>query len=253
MDKYFFIFVVVGFLAQMIDGALGMGYGTISALALLNLGIPPAVTSAGVHAAKFLTGGISGLAHLKFGNVDRDLFKRLLIPGSLGGLVGAFILTNAPEKIVKPVVGVYLTLLGALIFYKALKKIRERVVTTHIMPLAFTGGLLDAAGGGWGPIVTSTLMARGNNPRMTVGSVNLAEFFVSLTQLVTLLAFLGTKNLQGVVGLVPIIAGLMVGGMMAAPLAAYVCKRIPAHALMILVGILILTLSARTIYLALAL
>ncbi|MBX7218392.1 MAG: sulfite exporter TauE/SafE family protein [Blastocatellia bacterium] len=247
MEKLFFLFIVVGFFAQMIDGALGMGYGTISAIALLSMGIPPATTSAGVHAAKIIAGGVSGIAHLRFGNVDRKLFERLLVPGILGGIAGAFTITHLSRKVVTPVVSVYLAAIGLMMFYKAVRTVTEKVVTTHIRPLALVGGFLDSAGGGWGPIVTSTLMARGNNPRLTIGTVNLVEFFVSLAQLATLLIFLGKNDLDGVLQVLPIIAGLIVGAMMAAPIAAYVCRKIPAQAMIIIVSVLIIALSAQTL------
>lgn len=251
MDKYFFFFVLVGFVAQMIDGALGMGYGVISTISLLGFGVSPAAASAGVHAAKIFTGAASGVAHLKMGNVDRVLLRRLMIPGAIGGIMGALVLTQTPEKYVKPFVSIYLAILGIVIFYKAFHKVTEREVTTHIAPLALTGGFLDSAGGGWGPIVTSTLMARGHNPRVTIGSVNLAEFFVCIAQLLAILIFMGQGDWHKVSATVSIVAGLIVGGVLAAPLAAYVCRHIPAHALRIMVGALIILLSARTIYLSL--
>ena len=245
MDLHIVVFIIVGFIAQIIDGALGMAYGVSSNSFLLSLGIPPAAASASVHTAEVFTTFVSGVSHLKFGNVDKKLFKKLLIPGIIGGVLGAYILTAVPGKTIKPFVGFYLLIMGVMILRKALKKIEERRVETKLLPLGAAGGFFDAiGGGGWGPIVTSTLMARGHNPRRTIGSVNLSEFFVTVAEAVTFFTILGLVHWQ-------VIVGLLIGGVLAAPLAAYVCKRLPARALMIIVGTLIMVLSVRTIYLAL--
>ncbi|MFB0519269.1 MAG: sulfite exporter TauE/SafE family protein, partial [Acidobacteriota bacterium] len=146
---------------------------------------------------------------------------------------------------IKPFIGAYLLFMGLMILRKAFKKIKEKRVETKIIPLATAGGFFDAiGGGGWGPIVTSTLMARGHNPRFTIGSVNLSEFFVTVAEAATFFTILGLVHWQ-------VIVGLLIGGVLAAPMAAYVCKRLPSRALMIIVGILITVLSIRTIYLAL--
>lgn len=245
MDENIILFIIVGFIAQMIDGALGMAYGVSSTTFLLSIGIPPAAASASVHTAEIFTSGVSGLSHLRFGNVIRKLFKKLLIPGIIGGVLGAYILTAVPGKTIKPFVAFYLLIMGLMILRRALKKIEEKKVRSKLIPLGLVGGVFDAiGGGGWGPIVTSTLVARGNNPRFTIGSVNLAEFFVTVAECVTFFALLGLVHWQ-------IIVGLTIGGVSAAPLAAYVCKRLPSRALMIIVGVLIIALSIRTIYLAL--
>ena len=235
------VFITVGFLAQMIDGALGMAWGVSSNTFLLSLGIPPAMASASVHAAEILTTAVSGLSHLSFGNVDKSLFKRLLIPGVIGGALGAYMLTAISGNLVKPFVSIYLLVMGSIIIYKALKKPRKRKEGVHIVPLAAAGGFFDAVGGGgWGPIVTSTLIAKGNNPRFTIGSVNLAEFFVTLTETATFFTIIGLAYWN-------VIAGLILGGVLAAPLAAYTCKKLPQKALMIMVGALITALSIRTV------
>ncbi len=245
MDQDILLFMIVGFLAQMIDGALGMAYGVSSTTFLLSIGIPPAAASASVHTAEIFTTAASGLAHLRFGNVDPYLFRILLLPGIIGGVVGAYILTAVPGAVIKPFVAVYLLLMGAVILRKALRTVHEATVKTRLVPLGFIGGFLDAiGGGGWGPIVTSTLVARGNHPKFAVGSVNLAEFFVTVAQSVTFVLTIGVVHWR-------IIVGLIIGGILAAPLAAYVCKKLPVRALMILVGALIIALSLRTIYLAL--
>jgi uncharacterized membrane protein YfcA len=244
-DIPFFFFVVVGFLAQMIDGALGMAYGVSSTSFLLGIGIPPAAASASVHMAEIFTTAVSGLSHLRFGNVHKDLVTRLLIPGVIGGVLGAYILTAVPGDKIKPFIAVYLLLMGLVILRKAFQSVPKQVVRSHIVPLGLAGGFFDAiGGGGWGPIVTSTLVARGNDPRFTVGSVNLAEFFVTFSESITFILTIGLVHWK-------IIVGLLIGGVLAAPLAAYVCKRLPTKMLMGLVGIVIMFLSIRTIYLAL--
>lgn len=245
MDQTIIIFIIAGFIAQIIDGALGMAYGVCSTTFLLSIGIPPAAASASVHTAEIFTSGVSGLSHLRLENVDKKLCKRLVIPGVIGGILGAYILTAVPGKTIKPFVAFYLLIMGLIILRGALKKIQEKKVETKLIPLAAVGGFFDAiGGGGWGPIVTSTLVARGNNPRFAIGSVNLAEFFVTVAQVATFFATIGLVHWR-------IIVGLIIGGILAAPLAAYVCKRLPSRVLMIIVGVLIVALSIRTIYLAL--
>ncbi|MFB0526498.1 MAG: sulfite exporter TauE/SafE family protein [bacterium] len=239
------VYILVGFVAQIIDGALGMAYGVASTTFLLSIGIPPVAASASVHTAEIFASGASGLAHLRFGNVDKKLFKKLLIPGIIGGILGAYMLTAVPGKTIKPFIAFYLLIMGLIILRRAFKKVEEKEVKTKILPLGVSGGFFDAiGGGGWGPIVTSTLVARGHNPRFSIGSVNLAEFFVTVAEVATFLTIIGLVHWH-------IIIGLIIGGVLAAPLAAYVCKRLPARALMIIVGLLIMALSIRTICAAL--
>ncbi|MDH5406809.1 MAG: sulfite exporter TauE/SafE family protein [Candidatus Aminicenantes bacterium] len=245
VDLNIIVFIIVGFIAQMIDGALGMAYGVSSTSFLLSIGVPPAAASASVHTAEVFTTFVSGVSHLKFGNVDKKIFRKLLIPGIIGGVLGAYVLTAVPGDKIKPFIGIYLLIMGLMILRKAFKVIKERRVETKLLPLGAAGGFFDAiGGGGWGPIVTSTLMARGHSPRFSIGSVNLAEFFVTVAEAATFFTILGLVHWQ-------VIVGLLIGGVIAAPLAAYICKRLPSRALMIIVGILITALSVRTIYLAL--
>lgn len=235
-------FILVGFLAQVVDGALGMAYGVTCASFLLGLGVPAAAASASIHAAEVVTTGASGLAHLRMGNVDRAVCGRLLLPGVIGGVLGAYILTTTPEGIIKVVVAAYLLALGGLITLKALRHRPSAAGATRLVPLGFAGGFLDAiGGGGWGPIVTATLLARGHSPRRTIGSVNAAEFFVTAAQAATFVALLGLVHWRAILG-------LMLGGVIAAPLAAHVCRTLPARPLMLLVGALIVGLSARTLF-----
>jgi len=225
----------------MIDGALGMAYGVSSTAFLLTLGVSPAAASASVHTAEIFASGVSGLSHLKFGNVDRVLFRKLLIPGIIGGILGAYILTSLPGEKMRPLVALYLLVMGAIILRKAVKKVREAGVFKRLAPLGLAGGFFDAiGGGGWGPIVTSTLVAGGEKPRFAIGSVNLAEFFVTVAEAATFFLAMGLVHWKAILG-------LTIGGVLAAPLAALVCKKLPSRLLMILVGALIIGLSIRTI------
>jgi uncharacterized membrane protein YfcA len=240
------VFVIVGLAAQLIDGALGMAYGVSSTTFLLSIGISPAVASASVHAAEIVTSSISGLSHWKLGNVNAQLVKQLLIPGVIGGVLGAYILTAVPVSIIKPVVSAYLLAMGVVILRRSFQPVREVPSRTRLAPLGLLGGFFDAVGGGgWGPIVTTTLVANGNNPRFVVGSVNLAEFFVTVCESITFILTVGLTHWN-------IILGLIIGGGIAAPLAAYICKKLPTKTLMRAVGVLIIFLSIRTLYLTFA-
>ena len=241
------LYVIVGFAAQMIDGAIGMAYGVVSSSVLLSLGVSPATASACVHTAEIFTTGASGLAHWKLGNVDKKLVMRLAIPGMIGGALGAFALAELPGEKLKPWISAYLLLLGLVIVVRALvSRPIKGAAPKAVAPLGFVGGLLDAmGGGGWGPIVTSSLLGQGTAPRYAIGSVNLTEFFVALTISATFFLTIGLE-------LWPIITGLIVGGVLAAPMAAYATKHIPDKALMIIVGSVVMLLSLRTILKALA-
>lgn len=240
------LFIAVGFAAQMVDGAIGMAYGVTSSSVLLSLGVPPATTSACVHAAETFTTAVSGVSHWKFGNVDRRLLVRLAVPGMIGGALGAYVLTNVDGDAIKPFISAYLLLIGVLIVWKAVTaRVVEGAEPSRVAPLGFVGGLLDSiGGGGWGPIVTSTLIGQGTTPRYAIGTVNIAEFFVTFTISATFVATIGLE-------LWPIIAGLIIGGVVAAPFAAYATKVLPDKVLMILVGCIVAILSLRTIVAAL--
>ena len=207
-------FILVGFVAQMIDGALGMAYGVSSTTVLVSLGVPQKFASAAVHASEVVTTGISGLSHWRAGNIHFDLAKNLLIPGVLGGVVGAYLLSNFEGDIIKPFVAVYLIIMGLIIIFRAFRSLAPREVRSWLLPLALGGGFMDAVGGGgWGPIVTSTLVARGNIPRFTVGSVNATEFFVTLAQSITFVIALGSGEF---IKYGTVILGLLIGGAIAA-------------------------------------
>ena len=250
MEISILVYVLVGFIAQMIDGALGMAYGVSSNTFLLSLGIPPAAASASVHMAEVVTTGISGFSHWKLGNVDWKLVRRLLIPGVLGGMAGAYILTSIDGEIIKPYIAAYLLFMGGLIVYKAFtiqpRKKPDEYHGPRVSWLGVIGGFCDAiGGGGWGPVVTSTLVAGGKYARTTIGSVNFSEFFVTLAQSVVFVFTLSFATYWQV------ILGLLIGGGIAAPLAARMTRQLPLKALMILVGTLIIILSIRTMYLTL--
>jgi uncharacterized protein len=239
--------MAIGLLAQAIDGALGMAYGVTASTFLLGMGASPAVASASVHIAEIFTTGVSGMAHVRYGNVNRDLFLRLLIPGTLGALVGVVVVTQIDGKLLRPYVSAYLLIMGLYILSKAFRRIRAaRQAPRHVGKLALFGGFVDSVGGGgWGPVVTSTLVGTGNDPRVTIGSVNFAEFFLTLA---TAAAF----TLLAVDGLWVTVAGLVVGGIFAAPFAALLCSKLHTRVLLILVGVLITSLSAWNVYRALA-
>jgi uncharacterized membrane protein YfcA len=236
-------FIVVGFLAQMIDGTLGMAYGLSATTFLLTAGVPPAVASASVHAAEVITTGVSGLAHWNSGNVSGYLVKRLVLPGMLGAAAGAYILASLPGERIKPFVAAYLLAMGVVIVVKGLRRaVVHKEVRSHLIPLGLGGGFLDAiGGGGWGPIVVSNLVARGNHPRYSIGSVNFAEFFVATAASVMFFATIGLSFWTAILG-------LAIGGAIAAPIAAHFTKRVPMRGLMITVGVLIIALSVRTLY-----
>lgn len=243
LDENILLFILAGFVAQLIDGALGMAYGVTATSFLLSFGLSPAVSSASVHASEVFTSGVSGLMHLKFGNVNSKLFKNLLIPGVIGAILGAYILTSLEDynQYIMPIVSIYTLILGIIIIRKALQKKRARSKVKRLFPLAAAGGFLDSiGGGGWGPIVSSTLIANGKNPRYTIGSVNLAEFFVALASSFTFIATIGFTHWS-------VIFGLIVGGVIAAPIGAFMANKIPTKAMMILVGILIIITSLKRI------
>jgi uncharacterized protein len=241
----FLLLVLLGFAAQLVDGALGMAYGLIVTTVLLSLGTPPALASASVHAAEVVTTGLAGASHVWNKNVDWRLFKRLAPTGIAGGIVGAYVLVGLPETFVKVMVTLYLISMTLVITHRIVsskkaqegsKAQRERKVPTPMVGGA--GGFLDAVGGGgWGPVVTSALLARGDHPRPTIGSVSLSEFFLTMAVSV---AFLTALDFTGYWKTV---LGLIVGGAVAAPLAGYLSRILAPRTLMILVAIVISVLS----------
>jgi uncharacterized membrane protein YfcA len=239
-------YIGVGLAAQMVDGALGMAYGATSTSLLLGLGIPPAIASASVHVAEVFTTGASGISHFRFGNVNKKLLKHLLIPGIIGAVSGAFLLSKKIDgDFIKPFMSAYLLILGIVVLRKAFLPKKAKSKTKRLGLLALFGGFMDAiGGGGWGPIVTSTLLSKGRTAHYTIGSVNAAEFFISLSSAGTFLLF-------GAITGWPVIIGLIIGGVIASPFAAILVRKIQRKPLMIMVGTLIILLSIRTIILTL--
>lgn len=238
----FLFFALIGFTAQLIDGSLGMAYGITANALLLSLGIFPAQASASIHIAEVATSGISGITHYGFGNVDIKLVKKLIVPGTIGAVAGAFMLVWLPVQIMKIAVCIYLAVMGGIILYKVFQRRPSEEQHPHrVIPLGLFGGFFDASGGGgWGTIVTSTLVAKGSVPRLAVGTVNLAEFFVALSSSMIFIAALPTINWS-------IALGLALGGAVAAPISAYFAHIIPARTFMVLIGFTIILLSAYTI------
>ncbi len=246
LDINFVYYMLGGFIAQMIDGALGMAYGVSATTYLLSFNIPPAVASMSVHASEIFTSGVSGIMHLRFGNVNHKLFKTIVIPGVIGSILGAYVLIEFEKynAFIKPIVGTYTLILGILIIHKIIRKNKTRKKVKRAGWLASLGGFLDAiGGGGWGPVVSSTLIARGKNPRYVIGSVNLAEFFVSLASSFTFFTLIGSSQWQPTVGLI-------LGGVCAAPIAAHLSKKLNIKAMMLLVGIVVVIVSIRIILLS---
>ena len=243
----FWTSALVGFLAQSVDGALGMAYGITATTFLLGTGASPAIATASVHMAEVFTTGFSGVSHVRYGNVNKDLFLRLLVPGILGALAGALLVTRIDGATLKPWVSGYLLLMGVFVLAKAFRHVRRAAhAPRHVAKLALFGGFVDTVGGGgWGPVVTTTLVGTGHDPRTTIGSVNFAEFFLSLSAATAFAVLVGPDTW-------PTIAGLVLGGAFAAPLAALLTRRVPARALLVLVGTLISVLSVYNLYRALA-
>ena len=234
--------VAVGLFAQIVDGALGMAYGLTSTTFLMASGVSPAMASASVHVAEVFTTGVSGIAHAKLGNVNKKLFLKLLLPGITGAVTGAYILTNIDGKVIKPYISAYLMVMGIYIISKVFKKIKaNRQEPKHVAKLALVGGFVDAIGGGWGPVVTATLVGTGQDPRTTIGSVNFAEFFLTFGSAITFTALVGFGPWM-------IVAGLVIGGLFAAPFAAYLCSKLQTRTLLLLVGTLISVVSVFNLY-----
>lgn len=242
INQEFFIYFTIGIVAQMVDGTLGMGYGATSTSFLLAYGVPPAISSTGVHVSEMFTTGASAISHYKFGNINKKLVRYLLIPGVLGSIAGAYLLSDVIDgEAIKPFIAAYMIVLAIIIIRRALQNNTIKKKTKRLGFLASFGGFMDAiGGGGWGPIVTSTLLGRGRNPRYTIGSVNAAEFAVSFASGVTFMIFGGIKGWS-------VIIGLILGGVIAAPIAAKLVNKIKRKPMMIAVGILIIILSIRTL------
>jgi uncharacterized membrane protein YfcA len=240
-------FVLVGFAAQLVDGALGMAFGVISTTLLVSRGVDPAVASASVHAVEVFTTGASGVSHTLHRNVNWRLFRRIVIPGMIGGVLGAYVLTQISAATARPYVLAYLTAIGFYLLWRALRHRQRHRNPRLVEPLGLAGGFLDAAGGGgWGPVVTSNLLAQGAHPRKVIGTVNTAEFFIALTISLTFLLTLSAEAFT-----TPML-GLLIGGIAAAPLGGLVAKRLPAKPLLIMVSVVLILTSAYGIWRSLA-
>lgn len=238
-------FIAVGFAAQVVDGALGMAFGVISNTLLLSLGVPPAAASAGVHTVETFTTAVSGISHALHRNVRWKLFFRLVIPGVIGGALGAYVLSNIDAGVAKPFILGYLALIGIYLLWRAIRYPPHPREPKIVEPLGFIGGFLDAAGGGgWGPVVTSNLLVQGASPRETIGTVNTAEFFLTLTISATFITQLGLAAFTLAT------VGLLIGGVLAAPFGAMLAKRVPARALLVMVGTILTITSLYGVYIA---
>jgi uncharacterized protein len=240
-------FIAVGFAAQLVDGALGMAFGVISNTLLVGvLGVPPALASQRVHVAECFTTATSGISHLLHGNIDKALFFKLLLPGMVGGALGAYVLTSLDANVVKPFVLAYLTAIGLMLLWRGIKYPPQAKPAKVVAPLGLIGGFLDAAGGGgWGPVVTSNLLIQGADPRKVVGTVSAVEFFLTITISTAFVYHLGFADLAGAT------LGLLIGGVAAAPLGAWAAKHIPAKPMLVLVGCVLTATSLFGIYRAL--
>lgn len=237
--KTFIICSIIGFFAQMIDGTMGMAYGVSSNTFLRTFaGLPSAVASASVHFAEMFTTLVSGISHFKLKNVNKRLFLMLLIPGIIGGVLGAYILVNFYSDKWDPIIDIYLIIMGFVVLLKLFKKERKvREPGRYAYILGLIGGFCDAVGGGgWGPVVTSTLVATNHDVKKTIGSVNAAEFFVTVAQSATFVLTMRATFIENMYS----ILGLIIGGIIAAPFAALICKKIPVKPLLGIVGCLII-------------
>lgn len=241
----FLLIAAIGFLAQIVDGAIGMAYKVTASSLLLGLGLPPATVSGTVHAAGAFTSAVSGFAHWRLGNLDKSLLLRLAVPGIVGGVLGSLVLVAVPADAIRPWISLYLLLLGLYILSKAiLGGVRQQRIAGRVAPLGLVGGLFDAiGGGGWGPIVTTTLVGHGVPPRIAIGSVNTAEFFVTVTIAGTLLVATNAAIWVAV-------AALVAGGVVAAPFAALATRHLPERVLMATVGIVVMVLCVRALALS---
>ncbi|MBL8656543.1 MAG: sulfite exporter TauE/SafE family protein [Altererythrobacter sp.] len=237
-------FILIGFAAQLVDGAVGMAFGVIMNTLLVGvLGVPPALASQRVHVVECFTTFASSISHLYHRNIDGRLFMRLLVPGLIGGVTGAYLISNIDSAYVKPLVLAYLTLIGIYLLVRGLlypPKVRE---VKYVAPLGVIGGFLDASGGGgWGPMVTSNLLVQGAEPRKVVGTVNSVEFFLTVAVSATFISQLGIADLAGAT------LGLLIGGVLAAPFGAWAAKHLPAKWMLVLVGIVLTLTSGYGIY-----
>ncbi|MGK9164644.1 sulfite exporter TauE/SafE family protein [Inquilinus limosus] len=245
----FALFLFVGFVAQVIDGAMGMAYGVISSSVLMAFGIPPATASASIHAAEVFTAAATATSHMAHKNVNWRLFVPLAASGVVGAILGVTVLTGIPGEVVKPFVAAYLAIVGLYILMRAIREIRPRHLRpAWAVPIGTAGGFLDAlGGGGWGPIVSSTMVGAGVEPRKAIGTVGASEFIVTCTISAAFAVALLSGRWEEAGDLrqrAVSVAGLIAGGLVAAPFAGLIVKRVPAKPMTWAVGIVILALAA---------
>jgi uncharacterized membrane protein YfcA len=238
----FWTFVAIGVFAQLVDGALGMAFGVIGSTVLMSTGVAPAQASAMIHIAEIFTTAASGISHYVNKNVSWTIVKRIALPGVIGGIIGATVLANIDGKKIAPFVNAYLLIVGIIILVRAMRVFAVVDASRRGMPaIGFAGGTLDAiGGGGWGPMVTSTLIGTGHVPRFVIGSVSLTEFFVTVATSTTLILHLGWADLTPVVPLI-------LGGLIAAPFAGLIARVAPTRILMVVVGLLVIGLATRSL------
>lgn len=238
----FLLALTFGAIAQLVDGALGMAYGVTANSLLLAGGLSPAAATASVHVAEAFTTAGSGLAHWSLGNIDRRIFGRIVLPGVIGAVAGVLLISTIDGKLIRPWISGYLLLMGLYIIYRAFRAVRGFDLGGYrLVPVALFGGFADSVGGGgWGPVVSTTLLGAGHEPRTAIGSVNAAEFFVTLASGFSFALLIGIQTFESV-------AGLVISGLVVAPFAARLTRHVPKKLLMVLVGLLISGLSLLTI------
>lgn len=231
-------FILIGFCAQIVDGALGMAFGLIATTSMLAFGVPPAAASAMTHVAEIFTTAASGASHAWHRNINWRLVARLAPAGMIGGAIGAYLLSSIDAAVVEPFVSTYLIIVGIYIAFKAFQPLFPREVDDNMVPvIGLGGGVLDAmGGGGWGPIVTTSLVGRGHEPKKVIGSTSVTEFLVTLTISITFVLTLGWSDMTSA-------AGLIIGGVIAAPFGAVLVKRLPVRPLMVGVALVIIGTS----------
>jgi uncharacterized membrane protein YfcA len=243
-NDLFFWALLFGAVAALIDGSLGMAYGVTGTAFLLGYGISPVKAVAYIHIAEIFVSGSSGLNHWKIGNIDTKLFKKLLIPGIIGAILGALIIAKVKIPYLSIVISIYLLFMGIFLVAKAYSKIKLQFKQNNsvVIPLAVTGGFVDGAGGGgWGPVVTTSLLGGKMEPKKVIGTVNASEFFINLASAVSLLFLVKVTDWEA-------LAGLIIGGFLVAPYAARVTSKMSIKIILTFVGVLITVISLRKIF-----
>lgn len=247
-DNYIFYWMLlVGVFAEIVAGSMGMGYGVICTTTLMFLNIPPHIVSASIHSAESFTTAAGSVSHIRLRNVSKSLVKKLALPAVIGAVIGAVCLTYLGEyyaKITKTVIAFYTLYLGFQILSNAFKEKQNKALKrkTNLTRLGVIGGFIDSfAGGGWGPLVTGTLIKNAFTPRFAVGSSTVAKFILTITAAVTFFFTLGIQHWN-------IIIGLLIGGILTAPFSAMLTAKLPVRKMFIVIGLLVIVMSSITIY-----